>query len=159
MTYLNQFDWRQIKLTEKLLLLFENKKINLFELYSNLDTIACALEEVSVSWIDDFHSKVNFLETVDDAFKDGSISKWQGDVEKEVHETVRELQQMVSDLLSEYLKIPDPNISKTAIEGDSTWLICPNCFDAWESTSSDAMVFCPVCEHVCHNPRFRGINS
>jgi hypothetical protein len=153
MTSLSKFDWRQIRLIEKKLLLFEGKKIDLFELIKELNAILNALENISDSWKADFQSKINFLEIIHDSIEDGAISRWKGNFEEDLDKTVVSLKQMVSILLDEYLKIPDSRITEIAIEGDPTWLICPNCNDAWKSISSDAMVICPKCEHVCHNPR------
>ena len=153
MTALSNFDLRQIRLIEKKLLLFEGKKIDLFELIKELNTILNALEKISDSWKADFQSKINFLELIHDSIEDGSISRWKGNVKEDLDKTILGLKQMIFILVDEYLKMPDYRITETAIQGDSKWLICPHCNDAWESISSDAMVICPKCEHVCHNPR------
>ena len=63
------------------------------------------------------------------------------------------LKKMTHSILEEYLDESDPNISESAIEGDSDWLICPKCNDAWESNSLKAMVICPKCDRAFHNPR------
>ena len=40
--------------------------------------------------------------------------------------------------------------------GDDKWLICPDCIDAWESSSAiDPLVRCPKCLKVFNNPRFK----
>lgn len=153
MAALSNFDLRQIGLIEKKLMLFEGKKIDLFELIKELNAILNALENISDSWKADFQSKFNFLELIHDSIEDGSISRWEGNFKEDLDKTVLGLKQMVSILMDEYLKMPDSRITETAIQGDSQWLICPHCNDAWESISSDAMVICPKCEHVCHNPR------
>ncbi|PJD94837.1 MAG: hypothetical protein CK425_10550 [Parachlamydia sp.] len=51
-------------------------------------------------------------------------------------------------------EFPDPSVEEKAEIGDETWLICPLCIDAWESNSPDAMVACPKCKKVFHNPRY-----
>lgn len=153
MTFLTKFDWRQVKLIEKKLSLFEGEKIDLFELIKELNAILNALENMSDSWKADFQSKINFLEIIYDSIEDGSISRWKGNFKEDLDKTVLDLKSMVSILVDEYLKMPDSSITETAIEVDSKWLICPNCNDAWESISSDAMAVCPKCEHVYHNPR------
>lgn len=155
MTSLSNFDWRQIRLIEHKLALFESKKIDLSECIKELNVALHALENIPASWKADFQSKINFLEIIHDSIEDGSISKWKGNVKEDLNKTVVSLKQMVSILLNEYLKIPDFRVTEIAIEGDTKWLICPNCNDAWESTSSDAMVVCPKCEHICHNPRIK----
>ena len=59
---------------------------------------------------------------------------------------------MSLSILEEYLGQSDSNISESAIEGDSKWLICPKCNEAWESDSLKAMVICPKCNRALHNP-------
>lgn len=59
---------------------------------------------------------------------------------------------MAFPILEEYLGQSDLNISESAIEGDSNWLICPKCNDAWEAASLKAMVICPKCDRALHNP-------
>ncbi|NGX38596.1 MAG: hypothetical protein K1000chlam2_01770 [Chlamydiae bacterium] len=156
MIALNRYDWKQIRLIEKKLILFENKKIGLFDLITDLDGLLNTLETVADSWKDNFRSGINSLEIIYDSIEDGSISKWRGNFEEDLHKSVLKLKKMVMLLLEEYLKISDSNVSEVAIEGDSKWFICPNCNDAWESMSSSAMIVCPKCERVCHNPRARG---
>jgi len=52
------------------------------------------------------------------------------------------------------LEFPDPSITLTAKTGDKDWLICPHCIDAWQSSSThNAMVRCPNCKNIQHNPR------
>ncbi|QVL56095.1 MAG: hypothetical protein KFB95_02500 [Simkaniaceae bacterium] len=66
-----------------------------------------------------------------------------------------ELEKIADDLIEEELKKPDPNIEKSATILDETWLMCPDCIDAWESASKSAMVICPKCNQIFHNPRFQ----
>ena len=38
---------------------------------------------------------------------------------------------------------------------DDQWLMCDHCINAWESSIFDqAMVVCPTCERMMHNPRY-----
>lgn len=53
------------------------------------------------------------------------------------------------------LEFPNPSVLEKADVGDRDWLICPFCIDAWEhSDTTFAMVVCPKCEKVMHNPRY-----
>lgn len=53
-------------------------------------------------------------------------------------------------------EFPDPTISETAQIGDSEWLICPKCMDAWQSKNDkDALVKCPKCWTIFNNPRYK----
>ena len=66
-----------------------------------------------------------------------------------------ELEKISNDLIEGELNNPDPSINKSATILDETWLMCPNCIDAWECASKDAMVICPKCNQVLHNPRIQ----
>lgn len=66
-----------------------------------------------------------------------------------------ELEKIADDLIEKELKTLDPSIEKSATILNEAWLMCPNCIDAWESTSNNAMVICPNCNQVLHNPRFQ----
>ena len=52
-------------------------------------------------------------------------------------------------------EFPDSSISETAQIGDTTWLVCPICIDAWENKNCrDALVKCPNCLQILKNPRY-----
>lgn len=51
-------------------------------------------------------------------------------------------------------EFPNPLITKSAEALDSQWLYCKDCLDAWESTTLDPMVVCPLCHQTMHNPRY-----
>lgn len=53
-------------------------------------------------------------------------------------------------------EFPDAAITEIAQVGDSEWLICQDCIDAWLSPGDrDALVRCPLCEKVFNNPRYK----
>lgn len=53
------------------------------------------------------------------------------------------------------LEFSDAAVSEKAQIGDQDWLICPLCIDGWECANTrDAMVKCPKCRKVMHNPRY-----
>ncbi len=53
------------------------------------------------------------------------------------------------------VEFPDYSVSDLAQVGDSEWLICPDCMDAWNSPGdNDGMVICPTCKKMMHNPRY-----
>lgn len=77
--------------------------------------------------------------------------------EKELREKVKEVHEKLGSLdalIKKELKVPNLNISKIATSLDEKWLMCPDCIDAWECSSQDAMVICPMCNQVLHNPRY-----
>lgn len=153
MEFLNERDLRQIALIEKKIFMFEEAKLGLFKITRDLDGLLSELESVSESWKDDFQAEVNALEIIQDSIEDGSISRWEGSYEEDMHNAISKLKKMTFSILEEYLEQSDPNISETAIEGDSNWLICPKCSEAWESDSLKAMVICSKCGRALHNPR------
>ena len=54
------------------------------------------------------------------------------------------------------LEFPDSSISEVAQIGDDEWLICQQCFDAWQSSNHvDALVKCPTCQKIYNNPRYK----
>lgn len=54
------------------------------------------------------------------------------------------------------VEFPIPSVKDTAKLIDDDWLMCDYCIDAWESsTSNQAMVICPTCQRMMHNPRFK----
>jgi hypothetical protein len=67
--------------------------------------------------------------------------------------TEQELGLLADRLINEYIKTPDSSIVKSATQLDNIWLMCPDCIDAWESTTKDAMVICPKCNKAFRNPR------
>jgi hypothetical protein len=148
-----EYDLRQIILIEKKIALFENNRLDLFDLVGDLGDLLNALESVPDNWKNDFLSETNTLEMIYDSIEDSSISRWQGDFKEDIRKSVAKLKKIVASMLEEYLKISDPNIIESAIEAFSNWLICPKCNDAWESISPNAMVICPKCECAFHNPR------
>jgi hypothetical protein len=150
---MNQYDLKQVRLIEKKIDLFENNRIDLFDLVNDLNGLLKVLESVADSWKDEFQTAINSLEIIRDSIEDGSIFRWKGDFKEDIHVLVLELKKMTKSLLEEYLKISDPSVLKTAIEANSNWLICPKCNDAWELDSLYAMVVCPKCDSIFHNPR------
>ena len=132
------------------------------------------------SFCDDFHDSFgleidsDFLSTSEEkAFDDlneivGRYSSSEQDhekypglyyTEKELFEKVKETQEhlgkTLKELVVEELKDPDDTVTKSASILDNTWLMCPDCIDAWEESSKNAMVICPKCNQVFHNPRFQ----
>jgi hypothetical protein len=152
MNTLSEYDVRQIRLIKKIINLFENQKIGLFDLIGGLSGLLNALESVDDFWKDDFQVEVNTLEMVHDSIEDGSISKWRENPQETVQVSILKLKEMTTLLLEKYLRLSDPNILEVAILADSNWVICSKCNDAWESNSTNAMVICPKCECLLHNP-------
>ena len=153
MITLTQYDFTQIRLIETKIHLFENKKPSLFDVVCDLGGLLNALESVHEPWEDDFRAEVNALEIIHDSIEDGSISQWEGNYKEDIRNSISKLRKITVSILEEYMNRSDSSISESAIEGDSNWIICPKCNDAWESDSSKAMVICSKCDRAFHNPR------
>lgn len=157
MNALNKFDLKQIRLIEKKIDLFKNNNINLFTLVCDLNSLLNALENVPNYWKSDFQSEINTLELINDSIEDGSISRWNGNFKEDMNKSVSKLKNMAFSIINDYFKTPDSNILEIAIEASSDWLICPKCNDAWKSHSRHAMVDCPKCNNIMHNPHYTQI--
>lgn len=101
---LTAYDAKQIILIENRIRLFEENKLDLFDLISDLGGILNALESVSDSWKDDFQAEINALEMIYDSIEDGSISRWRGNFKEDMHNAISALKKMTASVLEEYLK-------------------------------------------------------
>lgn len=153
--HLSECDLKLIKAIEKKINSFEQDKLSLHELVSDLEGFMTVVESIAAAWKEEFRMQVNNLELISDSIKDGSISRWNGNFKLDLSKSLSQMKMLINTLLSGYLKISDPNILEVATVADSNWLICPSCNDAWECASSSAMVICPKCERAYHNPRAR----
>ena len=72
----------------------------------------------------------------------------------ELDSSIKNTQEKDAQEKQKYLETSDSSIEGHATELDKEWLFCPDCLDAWESNSRDAMVICPKCNHAFHNPRY-----
>jgi hypothetical protein len=50
------------------------------------------------------------------------------------------------------LEFACPSITAAAEVADGKWLLCPTCYDAWESSSDFELVVCPKCQATLLNP-------
>ncbi len=55
------------------------------------------------------------------------------------------------------MEFPDFSNKEQATLIDQNWLMCPKCVDAWGSNSIFAMVECPKCKNIMHNPRYKNL--
>ena len=111
---------------------------------SHLRRVISNLKSIKQEWRDEFIKKTLDLEsrsllTPHDAY---------------FYSLLKEMHSLNQQILDDYLQTPDLSISMHADALDDEWLMCPYCVDAWESTSKDAMVLCPMCLKTSHNPRF-----
>ena len=52
------------------------------------------------------------------------------------------------------LEFPDKSIQEKAVAGNNHNLMCPLCFETWESDSILGMIECPKCKAKLHNPKY-----
>lgn len=100
-----------------------------------------------------WEKEINFIETT------WAYPEWANDpngyygnlIDGDAHET---------EIFAQYKKLMDmefpiPSVTDVAKLIDDNWLMCDYCIDAWESSdSSQAMVVCPTCQRMMHNPRY-----
>ena len=87
-----------------------------------------------------------FPEWLTERYFQNKLTDWE-DREMGIFKSYRELMD---------LEFPDSSVTVSAQIGDDMWLICPECIDAWEcSTSKDALVRCPMCKKLFNNPRYK----
>ena len=153
MSSLHEFDRQQLQLIKRKIELFEKKIINLFELKSEASALLNATENLSDQCKGAIQGRVNFLEMIQNCMEEGSVHMWKGDIQYDLAQTIIDLNKLISDLTQTYLTTPDTKIKETATIGDSEWLLCPYCHDAWKSSTQNAMVECLNCERISHNPR------
>jgi len=159
-----EYDRRQLKLMYECLLSFQNKQIRLSELIGSLEFLLSAMESINKNLENKFLNEIatidliNSLEIIKET-EDKNLQFNKKESYELVDKTVVNLKKMILDLLTNYLKKPDLKIEESAIAVDARWLICSNCNDAWESVSYDAMVECPKCDQVCHNPRYKKLKK
>ena len=102
--------------------------------------------------LDDLHQVVRRFSSSKEDLKSSGFFYNEKELRDKVQETYDKLGSL-DELINRQLKIPDQHIFKSATILDKTWLMCPDCIDAWESTSKDTMVICPKCNQVLRNPR------
>ncbi|MBU1628487.1 MAG: hypothetical protein KKH06_00145, partial [Gammaproteobacteria bacterium] len=50
------------------------------------------------------------------------------------------------------LEFPNSSVIKVASDLGKSWIMCPDCDEAWENKSSAALVECPKCKTLLNNP-------
>ena len=102
---------------------------------------------------------LNYKDATDTSFLDLLLDLNTMEDGEEFELSYKELNKIADDLIEQELQVDNPSIEKSANILDKTWLMCPDCIDAWESTSKNPMVICPKCDQVLHNPRWKESNS
>jgi hypothetical protein len=139
--------------------LFDNKRIDLFLLVQNLESLFRRLTRFDIEWREKFLSLWASLEII----CADMLNKENWDLKGEnlgiVQDIVNEMRLMISGFLENYTKFSDPTITKEATYIEDDWLLCPECSEPWQSMSLDPMVICPKCNNALHNPKYKKLNE
>ena len=153
---MNKFDDHTRRLLENIKIrlgLFVDKKIELADLLNRLDAVYQVLALGNKDLANEFFQYCLDLESIVAGVASRDSLELDEEENEIVNDTVEKLHNMILTQLANYLKVPDPSVTTTATQLDNAWLLCPNCIDAWETTSKDAMIICPKCDRALHNPR------
>ncbi len=132
---------------------YKEGKVSLNDLLSALENLLKKFDLVDNRWINDFNKDFNLLKHRTNINGFGSVFVLEEEIKNSKEKKIVEnMKNMVNDLILEYLKHTDASVKKSAILGHSTYLVCSNCHEKWNSNLKTAMVICPICETVLHNP-------
>lgn len=151
---LSEYDFKQIRLMSKKIESFEEHKLALHRLINDLRDLLNTLESVNESWKRTIQTEINTLELIEECFNDGTISLWDENPTTVEKNSLLEIKKQTKFIIISYLQQPNFSIKLRAQIIDGNWLLCPNCQEAWELLSSDAMVICPKCDQILHNPHY-----
>ena len=104
--------------------------------------LLCAIEFERNDWKDAVEEQINDLDY-----------RYYVEENIDVEIVIENLKSLTNSILKGYLKVPDPKVDAIAIAEEPDWLICPRCYEAWQTKSLLAMFICPRCENALHNPR------
>ncbi|MGE5196217.1 MAG: hypothetical protein ACM3JI_02680 [Anaerolineae bacterium] len=152
---ISDFNRKKMILIKQQLCLFEKRSIDLGKLIDDLDVLYRMMTLFDSKWEDEFFQTWLNLESI---YAGMLIRKSKELENKEVdiiNKSIEKLNELVDIHLSNYTKTPDLSVSQRATLLNNDWLLCPNCIDAWETASNDAMVICPKCNNAFHNPRYQ----
>lgn len=130
--------------------LFKEDKIGVLAFSNDLDLIVNNIQSINSSWKDEFINKLHLLNLYESAGQDKKFVF--GEDESKNIDIVNELNILAQEALDSYLEYPDINVKDSAKIEYPNYLNCPNCHHAWESIVKTAMIICPICESVLHNP-------
>ena len=137
---------------------YRNKKIDIATLINSLDDFLNQLTTIDEEWKNEFRSLWLDIEVVhavsldtDDLVKPFTDNDY--DI---IAAALHNLQKITQEKLAEKRDLSKPifEIEYTAMSLVDHWLECPICQEAWETTSREAMICCPQCRSILHNPHF-----
>lgn len=152
---INQQDRKNIQLMLEILKEYRNNRLYLNILIEKLDALFRLTSKTQDPWRKQFLDELLNIESVYAGALSQNRLSFSNEEELLVDSWLKNLEDLILDLFSSYLKLPDPTVNKKAEEMQTGWLMCPYCVDAWESSSTDAMVLCPKCDQALHNPRYK----
>ena len=151
---MNVFDVRHLSLMLKIIAKFEMGQSCLSDLICDLEAILDVFEDMDELWKNKVRSYWWNLEQVYAVGLECS-EKILGDEDVLlIHESLEKIKNLACEALMVYLREYNYLIKEFAEVLDDEWLMCKICNDAWMTNSLDAMVICPECDNVLHNPRY-----
>jgi hypothetical protein len=152
---INNHDRQQLCLMKSFLIDFKGGKITLSLLIEKLDSLFNETSKIKAQWHKYFYENWLNLESIYAGCLDEKRNVLTEQENAVLLSSIRALYTLVDKELQLYPNVVDSTVSKAATVIDAQWLMCPDCVDAWKSSSKDAMVVCPKCNQALHNPRYK----
>lgn len=159
---MSEFDTRQLQLIKKKIELLKKGKIPFCDVIYDIEGLARILQNVDYEWKENFLSYWFDLEVLYAYLLYTNQTCFSQEDENEIEITLNILNDIVDHKLKDentkllkMLESPDSKISIEAKDLKDNWLMCPICIDAWQTESKAAMVMCPTCKSIMHNPRYK----
>ena len=145
-------DIKMLKFMELKIDSYLNKPVDISDLIYGFKAYFDELTTVNEQWKEDFIGLWLDIEIAYSLALDQGLDDLTEEENVLTQQSLHVLKKMITSLIEEYLKTDDPIIQDTATIAYASWLLCPLCYEAWESSSHDPMVLCPTCESPLHNP-------
>lgn len=153
----NRLNIGAIKLIERYVEQFIKNQIDMVEFVNALSGFLNSLEYVDIELENKIRAAISTIQMNYDTAVDKSSLRWHDASNVVIQESIRSLKKITHDIIGDYLKKVDSSVAEVAILLEEEWYMCPTCNEVWKSELRDAMVLCPKCDHVLHNPRYATI--
>lgn len=156
---ISDHDRKLLYLMKEKILAFKSESLTIGELIPELEALYRELDLKNEKWKESFFNGWAQLEI---AYASALAKKLKAiplEEQKRLSEILIEMSSLIESTLQNYNRQKDTSVLKRAIILNEKWLMCPDCTDAWEISSSEAMVICPKCDSALHNPRYREVGK
>ena len=135
--------------------LFRRKKISFFSLVQNLETYYRNIGSLDPIWSIQFFDNWINLENINATLLQEEKRFISQKNQLIIDEILSDIANKTQQLIQNELLRPNYTIKTTATLLQNKWLLCPLCQETWESESTHAMIRCPNCNHLLHNPHYK----